>query len=213
MSNPKLPINQINALPLQTPEAAADPGETLIIGGKLLKYWSPSALGIIAAPYAVGPDGVNRGFTSQTLDTTGCLNFCLQFRRLLPTVVEAAVRTWSFWFQPQFDPAAGGLQLYVSLVSGTGSFRQNPLIWIDNRKFNDTVVTGFSGPPDDEVATMSFGTGMLARNIGTIAGPPGGDPSCGVFPITTRGRLVINTDTAVLLPADARVWACMWGSG
>jgi len=40
------PVNQLNALPLVTANAIGNPGEVLILGGTLTKYWSPSALGI-----------------------------------------------------------------------------------------------------------------------------------------------------------------------
>lgn len=210
MANPKLPINQINALPLQTPEAAADPGDVLVLGGKILKYWSPAVLGINNLPYAIAaaPNGYgNRGFMSNTIDTTGCTDFTLLVLRNLPTVAEAAQRTWSLWFQPQFDPAAGGSQLYVTLVDGTGgSLRSLSLAQIDNIQFQDIAPSFSAG---QQVAVRAFSVRQGKADIGAgsagSAGPPGA--------ITTRGRLFLDCNTNVVTPADARVSACLYGQG
>ncbi len=207
MANPKLPANQLNALPLQTPEAAADPGEVLTVGGTINKHWTPTVLGISNAPYAIAaaPNGYgSRGFVSNTIDTTLVMFFTIMMMRDLPTVAEAALRTWKLYFQPQFDAGAGGQQFYASLVDGTGgSLREQSLVLIDTIQFHD-IAPAFS--VGKQVATRSFSLNQQKADIGAgsnaAAGPPGA--------LTTRGRFFIDCNTTLTTPADARVWLDVW---
>jgi len=46
--NPALPQNQINALPLQSPEASTEPAEVQVFGTALTKFWGPTVIGVSA---------------------------------------------------------------------------------------------------------------------------------------------------------------------
>lgn len=42
----KTPQNQLDALPLLSADAVSDPGDTVVIGGQLIRHWIPSRVGI-----------------------------------------------------------------------------------------------------------------------------------------------------------------------
>ena len=52
----KTPQNQLDALPLLTPDTAAQGGDIFIVGQSVTRYFSPAALGIVEATRVADPD-------------------------------------------------------------------------------------------------------------------------------------------------------------
>lgn len=79
MASPNLPLNQQNALPIPGASASIT-GTTVIVGGVVTKYFSPSDMGISGVSTTTdGPTGAVY-VSSQYLDLRGCSKYAMQVR-------------------------------------------------------------------------------------------------------------------------------------
>lgn len=81
MGTPKIPINQQDALPLLTTDAASLPGDIQLVGNSLTRYWSPSVLGMGSNFVAIPNGGASFWMRSNVLDVRGCCSFALLIKR------------------------------------------------------------------------------------------------------------------------------------
>jgi hypothetical protein len=82
-----IPVNQLDALPLLTLQEFIDGhgADTAIYADHVLKYWSPTVLGITAGTPTLDPDaGVKYELHTPWLDVTPCMFFCFVILRNIP---------------------------------------------------------------------------------------------------------------------------------
>jgi hypothetical protein len=85
----KTPVNQLNALPLVTADATANPGDVLVVGGTVTRFWSPTNTGINGASFAGDPDDTSAlAIFSNFFDVTGCNRFQMVLSRIADTLAN-----------------------------------------------------------------------------------------------------------------------------
>jgi hypothetical protein len=99
------PVNQLEALPLLSVQQFISPdgSDTLIYGTRVLRYWSPIALGITASQPAL--TGLKYHITTPWLDVTPCMFFAFVILRDTTGATHAAAKSFSVCLQYKQTPA------------------------------------------------------------------------------------------------------------
>jgi hypothetical protein len=84
MASPKIPVNQLNALPLVTADQAAAGGDVIVQGSTITRFWSNTVLGMGTTFTNLGGGG--SAMSSVQLDVTGCSRFALVLTRTVTGV-------------------------------------------------------------------------------------------------------------------------------
>jgi len=100
-----IPQNQLNALPLLTEAAIGSPGQITFFGSAIVRYWSPSALGVQNAARLLGTSG---GYlVSNYIDVRGCQHYAITIERTVHNAGE--------------DADIAGPNLYVQYEASNGT--------------------------------------------------------------------------------------------
>jgi hypothetical protein len=98
------PENQLRALPILTQQQIAAPGEAVVIGGQVIRYWSPSQLGLngvsgnVADPDNVPSVAADVSMFTNYVDGRGCNAFTLMLVND-PFVAPAGETAWHIYLQ------------------------------------------------------------------------------------------------------------------
>lgn len=97
------PINQLNALPLVTAQSVGTPGDVVILGNTIIRFWTPTDLlgagpggagiaGNVADPFQ---PGARSGFVTNFIDVRG-VNFftCIMVMRAATAVNDLGTPNW-----------------------------------------------------------------------------------------------------------------------
>jgi len=123
-----VPQNQIDALPIITPDAAAAAGDLQIVGGSISRFWSPATLGLNGV--AATASGGVFFLATPYLDVSGCTRFAMFISRfnavgdaiaLTSTTVLAQYRLLKT-STPALTPVDQSVNSYVSLISSNIGF-------------------------------------------------------------------------------------------
>jgi hypothetical protein len=175
LSTQAVPVNQLEALPLLTVQQFLSPdgGDTVVYGTRVLKYWSPTALGITAGVPTLDADGGPGNkyqITTPWLDVTPCMFFAFVILRTIPAGNHAISKSMHLCVQYKQTPAETpylsnnilGIQdPYNGILDLTGS--GTPVIFPD-----------IAGPAIERfTALFSPNTGVAStvQNVALIMGP------------------------------------------
>ncbi len=192
------PINQLNALPLTSAQAVGTPGDVIILGNTIIRFWSPTDLlgsgpgnagiaGNVADPFQ---PGARSGFVTSFLDVRG-VNFftVIMVMRAATAGNDLAAPSW----------------LVAAQHTGIG--------------LNGLVVTPGGGANSDlafaPVGTVSVGS-RLATAVGANQDRTGelswSNNSTGA---RTMGsiRLYFHVENMTGTPTEQLWWPSMWAQG
>jgi hypothetical protein len=114
MAGVKLPQNQLDALPLISAAdligQVVDPGQVSIVGGSVVRWWSPIALGLKDVNFVDDPDhaGANTRLLTPFLDLSGMQQFILVVNRRCLAAGGDAGDTIGVYIQSNDGQTCGG---------------------------------------------------------------------------------------------------------
>jgi hypothetical protein len=191
------PVNQLNALPLVTAQSVGDPGEIVVVGNTIIKYWSPVALfgsgignagfaGNVADPFQ---PGARSGIVTNFIDVRGCNYF-------------------AFTMTLQHNNVAGDI----------GSPGWAIAIQHMGVGLNGIAVTPGGGINSDAAFPSPFNLSAGAKLVGAVNGSY--RTGEGHFYAASAGhrmmgtlRLYIHQEGQVSDPVNQLWWLSMWGQG
>lgn len=109
------PLNQLNALPLISADAAASGGVATVVFGQLTRFWDATLLGASGLSIAYG--GTFRGFYMNPLDVRGCRRFALIVTHDVTALPGDVAKTLNLWLL-----YANAANTAAQIVSSAGAF-------------------------------------------------------------------------------------------
>ncbi len=106
MSSQLLPVNQINALPVQTISAAVD-GQVFTVGGRVTKYFNPGQLFNLQLMQSIHLPGLVDPwwyFVTPYLNLLGCYMFAFELTQKAGPHKAAPFPQMSLWMQRRLGP-------------------------------------------------------------------------------------------------------------
>jgi len=143
----KMPQNQLDALPLIDAGTVANSGDVQILGNRITRYWSPTALGLSGAAF-VSDGGAGGGTVLATpfLDVRGCRAFTILLRRI-NVLLAAALPDFFLWGQYRFSTGE------VPLFDGSG----DRLTYLEGYLVNNITISFPAMQTAGEVQTATRG--------------------------------------------------------
>jgi hypothetical protein len=191
------PINQLNALPLVSAASVGDPGDVVVVGNTIRRYWNTAALmggasaagiaGNVADPFQ---PGTRSGWITPTLDVTGCNFFTVvMVMRAATAGNDLGSPGWSI------APQHVGIGLNGTSVTPGGGAASNTAFPSPLTLSVGSRLTASAGANQDRTGEANWsGFSAGARMQGTI-------------------RLYFWADPMLGTPAEQLWWAIMWGQG
>jgi hypothetical protein len=193
MSIGRTPQNQLNALPLITPEAVGQAGDVVVVGGVVVRTWTPAATGISGTLGNIADPRTNTlaYLLTNWLDMSGCSRFTAMLAGQVNAIGGDVAQTWSVFAIPYVD-AGGTIIEPVPFPPGpdlrnlTGNYASNAYPQVGTLKIPALT---FGGPPFPQYKSAqcswsaggaSTGFSIEAGSIGThrllLTAPNGADP-------------------------------------
>ena len=163
----RVPQNQIDALPVVTIESVGDPGQTVVIGKTLVRYWPPAQTGINGQSSNVAdPRTAGRVYLlSNYLDFSGCTIFSCLLGVKITAIGGDGAQTWNVHPLPLVSTVDGAIDPVPDLPGPsnrnlTGSYAVTAIPTVGTLIFPALSPPAF---PAYEFARMQF-----ANNLGTV---------------------------------------------
>jgi hypothetical protein len=192
------PINQLNALPLVSAQSVGDPGDVVVVGNTIRRYWSPAALlgsslgnsgvaGNVADPFQ---PGTRSGFITLMLDVTGCNFFTIiMVMRAATAGNDLGNPGWSI------APQHVGIGLNGTSITPGGGAASNLAFPSPLTLSVGARLTAAAGANQDRTGEANWsGASAGARMQGSL-------------------RLYFWADPMAGTPVEQLWWPTMWGQG
>jgi hypothetical protein len=192
------PINQLNALPLVSAQSVGDPGDVVVVGNTIRRYWSPVALlgassgnagvaGNVADPFQ---PGARSGFITLMLDITGCNFFtCIMVMRAATAGNDLGIPSWLVAAQ-HVGIGLNGL----SVTPGGGANSDLAFVPVGTVSVGSRLATA-AGANQDRTGELSWSNNSTgSRMVGSA-------------------RLYFHVENMPGTPTEQLWWPTLWGQG